>query len=339
MNLAWMALVVGSVLGWSFACMVVAGSDDPPVSPLVLLKAGQAPVALFGHDPKRSKPHLDYVQLPGGPVVTRRFPMVKDQPGETRDHPHHRGVWFAHGDVALENHKPPLPIPGLAGIDFWSEGAGRGRIQTRSPTPEHGPAGEIIWTCDWRDPAGAILLTERQTWSTQAVGPDWLILFETELQATAGTVTFGDTKEGTFGLRLAEGLTPKRGGVLTNSKGGKGEAECWGQLADWVDVSGTLDGKEVGVALFDDAGNPHRAAWHVRSYGLLAANPFGRARSGFPGRKGQTDLVTLPAGATLRLRYAICLHEGRADPERLRRAYTEFCKGRGNAVQCPPAPK
>lgn len=336
MNTALAVLTAAALVGLTFA---TAAGDDPPPQPLVQLKVGNVPLALFAADPRRPKPHLDYVQLPGGPIVTRRFPMVKDHPGETRDHPHHRGVWFAHGDVALENHKPPLPIPGVAGVDFWSEGPGRGRIRTLNSSPERGSAGEFVFTHEWLDPAGAVLLTERQVWSTQSIGPDWLIVLDTELKASAGAVTFGDTKEGTFGLRLAEGLSPKRGGVLTNSQGGKGEAECWGRLADWVDVSGTLEGKELGVALFDDAGNPHRAAWHVRSYGLLAANPFGRARSGFPGRKGQTDLATLPAGTTLRLRYAICLHEGLADPERLRRAYVEFCKGRGHAVQCPPSPE
>ena len=35
-------------------------------------------------------------------------------------------------------------------------------------------------------------------------------------------------------------------------------------------------GKTYGVAVLDDPRNPlHPTRWHVRAYGLLAANPFG----------------------------------------------------------------
>jgi hypothetical protein len=303
--------------------------EAPPTAaePLVFLKIGTSPVALFGNEPTRPKPHLDYLRLPTGAIATRRFPMVKDYPGETRDHPHHRGVWFAHGEVSVAGEKAGKPV------DFWSEGPGRGRIRHRQSQPEHGPAGEVIWHLEWASPGGDILLTEKQSWHVQELGSDWLVTFVTELQPAGRAVTFGDTKEGTFGLRLAEPLTPRRGGVLSNSSGGTGEAACWGRQADWVDVSGTVDGQEVGVALFDDASNPYRAAWHVRSYGLLAANPFGRAKSGFPDRRGQTEVVTLGPGGSLRLRYGILLHSGKADPQRLQHAYAEFCKARADRVK------
>ena len=43
---------------------------------------------------------------PGKVAMTRNWPM-KEVPGEERDHPHHRSLWFAHG--AINGH------------DFWSE--------------------------------------------------------------------------------------------------------------------------------------------------------------------------------------------------------------------------
>lgn len=305
-----------------------SGAEPPSTAePLVFLKIGTSPVALFGTEPNRPKVHLDYLRLPTGAFATRRFPMVKDFPGETRDHPHHRGVWFAHGEVRATGAADGKPV------DFWSEGPGRGRIRQRHLQPECGPAGEVIWHLDWLSPNGEVLLTEKQSWHVREVGSDWLVTFTTELQPAAGEVTFGDTKEGTFGLRLAEPLTPRRGGVLTNSLGGTGEAACWGRQADWVDVSGTVDGQEVGVAVFDDVANPYRAAWHVRSYGLLAANPFGRAKSGFPDRRGLTEVVTLPPGSTLKLRYGILLHAGKADPHRLQQAHADFCKARADQVK------
>src|SRR5579862_3514631 len=50
---------------------------------------------------------------PGGVHMTRDYPM-KDPPGEDHDHPHHRSLWFAHGDVN--------------GKDFWTERKGCGTI-------------------------------------------------------------------------------------------------------------------------------------------------------------------------------------------------------------------
>ncbi len=51
------------------------------------------------------KPYLHPLRSASGKIVTRRFPMEQVE-GEVRDHPHHRGLWFSHGDVN--------------GYDFWA---------------------------------------------------------------------------------------------------------------------------------------------------------------------------------------------------------------------------
>ena len=51
----------------------------------------------------------------------------------------------------------------------------------------------------------------------------------------------------------------------------------WGKIADWNDYSGEVNGKPVGIAIFADPKNKYLSAWHTRAYGLMAANPFGRA--------------------------------------------------------------
>src|SRR5215831_15269398 len=60
----------------------------------------------FGSD--SPKPYLRPLRTAQGTVVTRGWPMVKDIPGESHDHPHHRAMFFAHGDIN--------------GVDFWGEG-------------------------------------------------------------------------------------------------------------------------------------------------------------------------------------------------------------------------
>ncbi len=67
----------------------------------------------------------------------------------------------------------------------------------------------------------------------------------------------------------------ERGGVITNSNGGRGEKECWGQRADWCDYSGEVDGAPYGITIFNRPQNYGGAPrWHVRDYGLFATNPF-----------------------------------------------------------------
>src|SRR5262249_22822427 len=140
-------------------------------------------------------------------------------------------------------------------------------------------------------------------------------------------ITFGDTKEGALGVRVHDQMREQKGnGRLTNAEGKVGERDCWGQLSAWCDYSGTVDGKKVGLTIFDDPKNPHPAAWHSRGYGLMAANPFGRARSRFPAVKGRNDLVRLDKGRHLRLRYGILVHTGDVEEAQVAEQYKRFVK-------------
>lgn len=67
--------------------------------------------------PETNKPYLHPLRSASGKIVTRGYPM-EDIPGESHDHPHHRGVWFAHGDVN--------------GFDFWGNEA-RGEVRPDRP--------------------------------------------------------------------------------------------------------------------------------------------------------------------------------------------------------------
>jgi hypothetical protein len=158
-----------------------------------------------------------------------------------------------------------------------------------------------------------------------------LIILEIDLKASFCPITFGDTKEGSMGVRVNDQIrlsAPGSKGKLVNADGKSGEKEVWGMLSDWCDYSGEIDGKVAGIAIFDAPTNKPRAAWHARGYGLMAANPFGRAESGFPARKGEKDLVKLAKGEHLKLRYGIYLHAGDAKEGKVSEAYAEFAKTR-----------
>ena len=63
--------------------------------------------------------------------------------------------------------------------------------------------------------------------------------------------------------------------------------------------------------------------WHVRTYGLFAANPFGLHDFTAGKEKGE---YTLPAGETLKLRYRVLLHKGDEATGHVAEAFAEFAR-------------
>ena len=137
-----------------------------------------------------------------------------------------------------------------------------------------------------------------------------------------GPVKMGDTKEGTFAIRLATALQ-KPDGHMLNSEGAVGEKQVWGKRANWVDYSGTVAGEKLGLAIFDHPSNPqHPTYWHARGYGLFAANPFGERD--FYNDKRRDGSVTIPAGGTLVLRYRVVIHLGDSREAKIAEAYQRY---------------
>ncbi len=286
-----------------------------------------------------AKPYFYPLNAPGGTPTTRAWPLKRGSAGETTDHFHQKSAWFCHGDVIPEGItlKAKSSDKHVQGVDFWSEFPNHGRIvcvKIDELMTTNGTA-SVVTHNEWRTPEGAVVLRETRTIAVSTTGTGNLIAVDIALQAVAKSVTFGDTKEGSFGVRVSDDLrlnNPKSTGVVTSADGSaatgpkKGTLPMWGQVAAWHDYSGTIDGKPVGIAIFADPGNPHPSAWHTRDYGLMAANPFGRDKSGYPAMKGKTELVKLDKGQTMKLRYAIYAHTGDVKTGRVAEAFTAFAK-------------
>ena len=104
----------------------------------------------------------------------------------------------------------------------------------------------------------------------------------------------------------------KKGGKVTNAEGLTDKA-AWGKKSAWVDYAGPVDGDMVGVTIHDHPSSfGHPCRWHVRSYGLFAANPFGVHH--FTGGE-KTDGIVLKEGTEMRLNYRVVIYEGDFDPE------------------------
>jgi hypothetical protein len=250
-----------------------------------------------------SKPILFPLIGPTGDAFTRSYPMM-NVAGEDRDHPHQRSFWFTHGSVNR--------------VDFWAEDPpgtpaekktkGSIREQERQVIVQGPVLARLRTRNEWLAPGGRRVCQDRRTitfYHTQAVR---IIDFEITIEATAGPVTFGDTKEGMFGLRLASSMDVKRkkGGKITNAEGLTDEP-AWGKASPWVDYVGPVKDQTVGVAILNHPSSfRFPTTWHVRDYGLFAANPFGWKDFGRPDRGD----YTLPAGESLRFAYRIILHKG-----------------------------
>jgi hypothetical protein len=287
------------------------------------------PYTTFFYGPDVAKPYLYPLRAPSGVAVTRSFPMEKAA-GESTDHPHQRSMWFAHSSVN--------------GYDYWnnefsyeeSNPKMRGKMGhifvTKIDKVQSGAkTGEIDETSEWKQPDGVVVLNEDRKMIFHAGGPDRVIDFDFTLTAKTN-VTFADAKDGVFGIRVASGLEepgpkspaePKRTGVMTNAQGGKTEAECWGKRSEWMDYSGTVDGQNVGIAIFDTPGNPgFPTYWHARGYGLFANNIF--ARHEFTKGAEPDGSVTLKPGEQLHFRYRVVIHPGDAASARVAELYKEY---------------
>jgi hypothetical protein len=303
-------------------------------------RLGKNLVTRYHIGPEVAKPYFWPVNAPNGVPVTRAWPMEKPQPGEKTDHVHQKSGWFCHGDVIPEGIELKHKIRGVEGIDFWAESAGHGKIVcTKVGEPKvDRDHGQITTVNDWRTADGVKVLEETRTIHLYNLGGAPLLVFDIDLRASEVPIIFGDTKEGSLGVRLRDSITEERGkGKLTNAEGHVGEGKnnnrdgtgCWGVISAWCDYSGPADGKTAGLALFADPANPYPTCWHARGYGLMAANPFGREKSGFPAMKGKKDLVKLAKGEHLKLRYGLFLHAGDVQEGKVAENYAKFVKLKG----------
>ena len=326
---AW-RLLLPLAFGLQLACSGRGGPEEKTADSSdrgkggVVLKEGdrQVDILIDGkpftsyHFQGYNKPIFFPLRSATGTVVTRGFPMIEDIPGESRDHRHHTGVWFTHGDVN--------------GVDFWSETPECGTIRhQRFERVESGAEVGVLKSLNhWLTRAGELVLTETREVRIYNRPESRIMDLEVELTAAGGPVKFGDTKEGSFGMRLAGPFTEKEGLLIRNSEGARGEAGCWGKPARWVDYTTRVGSETLGVAILDHPGSfRHPTHWHARGYSLFAANPFGL--HDFYGDDTRDGSYLLPAGETVRFHYRVYIHSGDADLAGVEQEFQAFAQGEG----------
>lgn len=267
------------------------------------------------------KPYLAPLRTANGLIVTRRFPMENVE-GESRDHPHHRGLWIGYGDVNGinfwendPNSKPSPENPSIKGLVV---------LRSLDNVSSGKKTGNITATFEWRVPDRGVILEEHRTMTFS--GDQDARMVDVNVTFTAKTaVKFGDTKEGFFAIRVADSMTEKNGGLMTNSEGAQTEKNVWGKRADWVDYDGTVEGQKVGIVIFDNPQNyNHPPRWHARAYGLFAVNPFGLKE--FDPKATSQGGKSLAAGEPMNLRYRVTIHPGDVPKKKIADWYSDYTK-------------
>ncbi|MHB8654771.1 MAG: DUF6807 domain-containing protein [Terriglobia bacterium] len=314
----------------------VRGGDEPVKltrhGDQIEVRIGGKPFTTYYFSPKIPKPYMHPLRSAQGTIVTRGWPMVKNIPGESHDHPHQRAMFFAHGDIN--------------GINFWAES-----LLSKAAQTAHGhfyasedlPLGRTVFTrmdemksagdaatiraeFNLVGPDGKAIARETQGYTFHGDEQNRMIDCEFIIHAGRISVKMGDTKEGTFAIRVVKGLEDPNGHML-NSNGGVGDKEIWGKRADWVDYSGDVAGESLGLAIFDNPTNPkHPTYWHARGYGLFAVNPFGE--HDFYNDPKRDGSITIPPGGSLTLRYRVLIHHGDAIQAHVAEDYKEYARGK-----------
>jgi hypothetical protein len=286
---------------------------------------GGKPFTTYFFTADTTKPYLMPLQSPSGVIVTRSFPVGNDVTGaDTRDksfEPHQRPLYFAHGNVD--------------GLDFWQEQAfdrnftdhGRqayGHVSLKDLEEASEGRNQATVRVRFRllDPNEREIAEQTQGFTFRGDGRTRTVDCEFVLYATAGPLVLGDIKEGTFGIRLTTELSAPHDHML-NSLGSRGEKAIWGKPADWVNYSGVVAGKPVGIVVFDSPLSFHHPThWMARAYGLLAANPFGLRE--FAGDPHQDGSWTIPEGQSLHFRYRVVIYDGEFSSAELAEIYSRY---------------
>jgi len=291
---------------------------------LALLNRGRT-VWQFNFAKKEGKPYFHPVCLTDGTELTWHRPP---------DHPWHYGLWFCWKYIN--------------GLNYWEEdrqtGLSQGRTEIRDADVKlHADySADIVLNISYHPPdAPAVLTEERKIHVSAPDGEglyriDWMGRFT----ATAADVLLDRTpiqgeKDGQswggyagLSVRFAKEISDWR---LVDSEGRK-DLAAHGQNARWMDFSGRFaQGPTGGVAIFDHPSNMrHPAPGFVI---MDPKPPFGY----FSPALLFNEPYTLPAGASLTLRYRILIHPGRLDASALEHEWKLFQETADLQARAEPA--
>lgn len=266
-------------------------------------------LGVLNHGKSWNKPFLFPVHAPNGKNVLRDIVPTKEEQGNSKDgtdHFHHKGVWVSVDSVNDEK------------LNFWHEEDKIVCDKVEHVVQKDG-SGKLTIHNTWVE--GDKPLVKETT--TATFYPSRLAVYHISLKAVDKDVTFHDTKEGFFAVRVAHTMREMQGGHIVNAEGLNGSKECWGKPTPWIDYYGNVDGETCGITLMDHPNNFRKSRYHVRNYGLFAISPFGPKT--YSNNQEDASPVTISPGTDgLQLTYGIYIHDGDTEAGKVADHYQEF---------------
>lgn len=240
----------------------------------------------------RKRPHVHPLRTPAGVTLTRDAPA---------DHPWHHGLWFT--------------VKYVNGENFWEEVDAYGVLRHVDDTTVH-------WIRP--DRTTVVIVDERHLTHVDidagAYAIDWSVTLTPQVDVRLDRTPF--TTWGGYG-----GLTLRGRGDWTDTRllrpDGSTAARVLGEPAEWLDLSGTVEGGEAGVLLLDHPDNPHHP---VPWYASTRADTYGEdGWSNFVNAAFLWDgPLDVPAGTPLPFRYRVIVHDGLWDHHRCAEQWARF---------------
>lgn len=271
----------------------------------------------YVHGENVDLPHYYPVRSPSGQSLTAQ---------QIDPFPHHRSVWFA-DSVRLAGQQRKVSF-----YNAWFSRANpkdpkspfRDRIRHTEAKPgkSEGNQAEItlklVWEMDRKTP----VLDESRLMRIIALGQgEYLVDLKFTLTASYGDVEF-DSDAVHYAwpfVRISPEFSPQKGGVLSNSEGGIGQAKTHNQTARWVDYSNTVAGQTEGLTVCSHPDNGPPPRWLTRDYGT-----FGPRR---PDEKSGKKF-TLKKGEQLTQRVGILVHRGDVKGGKVAERYQSYVDGK-----------
>jgi hypothetical protein len=299
----------------------------------VSVEVGGKPFTDYYFGPEEGRPFVRPYMWPvraadGTEVTSDQFRAKVADPKQ--DHPHHRSLWVAFGDVN--------------GADHWSLGKTPMDPKSWDDLPKQRHVGfekvegdTLVEDLVWEDKDHKPMMNEKRTVRFFAFPDGSRGVDITSAYSAAGDkpVKFGDTKEaGLCSVRVAPSISADP--VITLSTGATStqnadkakkqpgdENNVWGKQADWCDESGQINGKPYGVAVLNHPANPLPAKWHARRYGLVGANNVGASEFDKKNPNIYTPF-TIEPGKPATFRYRVIIHEGDVGAAKAAEKYKEY---------------
>ena len=265
------------------------------------------PVLRYRYANVPMKPYVDQLFSPRGVQVLRDSPP---------DHKHHHALMFA---TAVD------------GVDFWSEvGQGFGKeihkllADVRAATTDNVAFAGFFERLDWVGPASnSPLLVERRGLSVLKA-PDiaaTLIDWRSKLEPPPGKDAVVLTGDHYFGLGMRFVQSMDSGGRFFNADDKPGEIVRGDERltpVKWCAYTAKAEGKPVTVAIFDQARNfrhPAKMFTMSKPFAYLSAT-----------RNEWKEPITIKAGKSLDLSYAVAVWDGAVDKKTVEKLYQRWLK-------------